>query len=85
VRKREIKFDGEKGTLVTRNPIPDPPLHEVRKQIRMEIGAMIRSHRELDGTIKSDTEIYEIACLMKALELLPKSAREITERTKPKR
>lgn len=69
---QDIKFDGEKGRLESRRGLPDVPLREVRKQIRMELGTKIRSVREMDGAIRDETEIYEITCLMRALDLLPR-------------
>lgn len=50
----------------------DPPLREVRKQIRIELETMIRGTCEADGVIRDETVIYEIGCLQKALALLPR-------------
>lgn len=50
----------------------DAPLAEVRKQIRIEIEMMLNSHRESDGRIRDKHPLFEISCLRKALQLLPK-------------
>lgn len=68
--KLKISADLEKAVLD--GDIVDPPLREVRRQIQLELGTHLRSHRELDGTIRDATEIYEILCLRKCLKLLPK-------------
>jgi len=49
----------------------DPPLREVRKQIRIEIRTLISSYTEADGILRNESAIYEIGCLRKALKLLP--------------
>lgn len=74
--KKKITYDGESCTLAKTDF--DVPLREVRKQIRMNIGQAIRSFKELDGVMRDENATYEILCLIKALEYLPK--REVTDK-----
>lgn len=67
-KRLKIKYWRETGIL---DHIPeDPPLREVLKTLRMEIGTRIRSYRQIDGVIRDSYEIYDIRCLMKAIRLL---------------
>lgn len=64
-----ISYGGE-SALLPEKPV-DVSIREVRKQIRIELATNIRSYREVDGRITNKNALYEIACLLKALELLP--------------
>lgn len=59
-----------KETAILAHAPEEPPVREVRKQIRIEIETLLRSYKERDGVIRDEDVIYEIGCLLKALKLL---------------
>jgi hypothetical protein len=63
-----VKADCEVAFLS--HPPEQLPMRELRNQIEIELGTHLRSHRDLKGIIDSETEIYEIGCLLKIRELL---------------
>jgi hypothetical protein len=74
-KKIKIKITGfRRKTYILAHAIAKPPLEEVRKQIRIEMETCAFSHTEADGVIRDEEAIFEIACLQKALQLLPRRA-----------
>lgn len=65
---------------LAKNDFRRPPLREVRKQIRMSIDCLAISYAEYTKNrrmkvIRDKGAIYEILCLERALEILPKRER----------
>lgn len=71
--------DGEKFKLGALPPAKDITLREVRKQMRIYMDMEVRSKQEADGVVRDKGTLFEIACLRRALELLPKRTRDISK------
>jgi hypothetical protein len=60
--------------------IAEPTLTEVRHQLTIEIQSWDECNREADGILRDRNAMHIIACLRKALKLMPKSLSLITAR-----